>query len=149
MAKTLVALTIWLCFALPAVAAQQDKAGAKNPPVRPAWSELTQQQQQILAPLAAEWDNMDATRRKNWVGIAERYPKVKPAEQQRLQKNMEAWAKLTPEQRKAAREKYQTLQRLPPDGLTGAVSGASAVCGSGGAGGSDGEKSGRAASDFW
>ena len=79
MVKTLVALTVWLCFALPAVAAQQDKAGAKNPPVRPAWSELTQQQQQILAPLAPEWDRMDATRRKNWVGIAERYPKMKPA----------------------------------------------------------------------
>ena len=28
---------------------------------------------------------------------------------------MEAWAKLTPEQRKAAREKYQTLKKLPPD----------------------------------
>ena len=28
---------------------------------------------------------------------------------------MEAWAKLTPEQRKAAREKYQALQKLPPD----------------------------------
>ncbi len=28
---------------------------------------------------------------------------------------MTAWAKLTPEQRKAAREKYQTLQKLPPD----------------------------------
>jgi hypothetical protein len=39
---------------------------------------------------------------------------MKPQEQQRLQKRMSEWAKLTPEQRKAARERYQTLKRLPP-----------------------------------
>src|SRR5258705_3554735 len=40
---------------------------------------------------------------------------MKPPEQQRLQKNMAEWAKLTPAERKAARDKYQTMKKLPPD----------------------------------
>ena len=114
MAQAFVALTVWLCLAFPAVAAQANKADTKKP-VRPAWSELKPEQQKILAPLSTEWEKMDTTRRKKWVAIADRYPKMKPQEQQRLQKNMAAWVKLTPEERKAAREKYQTLQKLPPD----------------------------------
>jgi len=58
---------------------------------------------------------MDASRRKRWVEIADRYPKMKPQEQQRLQKGLVDWAKLTPEQRTAARDKYQALKKLPPD----------------------------------
>ena len=80
-----------------------------------SWSELTPAQQKVLAPLSPEWDALDATRRKKWVAIAERYPKMKPQEQQRLQKNMADWVKLTPAQRKAARDKYQTMKKLPPE----------------------------------
>jgi hypothetical protein len=69
----------------------------------------------VLAPLAPEWDNLDSTRRKKWVDIANRYPRMKPDEQVRLQKRMQDWAKLSPEQRRVAREKYQTLKKLPPD----------------------------------
>ena len=40
---------------------------------------------------------------------------MKPQEQQRLQKNMIDWARLTPEERTAARDKYQALKKLPPE----------------------------------
>jgi hypothetical protein len=113
MAQTLVALIVGLCLALPAVAAQNRSDARK--PVRPAWSELKPEQQTILAPLAPEWNSMDAARRKKWVQIADRYPKMKPQEQQRLQKRMADWARLTPAQRSAARDKYQALKKLPPD----------------------------------
>jgi len=112
MAKTAIALIIWLCLALPAFAAQPAKQSAK--PARPAWSELTPAQQQVLAPLAAEWTEMDSGRRKKWVAIADRYPKMKPADQQRLQKRMKDWAALTPAQRQAARTRYQELKKLTP-----------------------------------
>jgi Protein of unknown function (DUF3106) len=82
-------------------------------PARPLWSELSPQQQHILGPLAADWENMDTTRRKKWVTIANRYPKMKPDQQQRLQERMQAWAKLTPEERSIARAKYQKLNELP------------------------------------
>jgi hypothetical protein len=68
----------------------------------------------VLAPLQDDWEQLDALRRKKWVEIAERYPKMKPEEQQRLRERMTEWTRLTPAERKAARDRYQTLQKLPP-----------------------------------
>ena len=108
-------LSFGLAFGLaPSAAAQQLKGDAgkvKSP--RPLWSELSPKQQAVLAPLAADWDNLDTTRRKKWVTIANRYPKMKPDEQQRLQSRMQAWAKLTPAQRRVARDNYKSLRQLP------------------------------------
>ncbi len=113
MAKTLTALIVALCLAFP-VAAAQSKTEPKKP-AKPAWTELTAAQRQVLAPLVSEWEELDTTRRKKWVTIADSYPKMKPQEQQRLQERMKAWASLNPEQRRAAREKYQTVKKLPPE----------------------------------
>jgi hypothetical protein len=46
----------------PAYAASTSSANKK--PARPAWSELTTAQQQVLAPLAKDWEQLDTTRRK-------------------------------------------------------------------------------------
>ncbi len=92
---------------------QNQKKTEATKPARPLWSELSPQQQHVLGPLAADWENLDTTRRKKWVTIANRYPKMKPDAQQRLQNRMQAWAKLTPEQRRVAREKYRSLKQLP------------------------------------
>ncbi len=81
----------------------------------PSWSELTQQQQQILNPLAGEWDALDATRRAKWLSIAKRYPKMTPTGQKRVQNRMAAWVKLTPEERRKAREQYRKIGQLPPE----------------------------------
>jgi hypothetical protein len=113
MAKTLIALIAALCLAFP-VAAAQSKTGSKKP-ARPAWAEITPAQQQILAPLAGEWDKLDTTRRKKWIAIAKNYPKMTPKQQQRLQTRMKEWAALTPEQRRVAREKYKSVKKLPPE----------------------------------
>src|SRR5690606_2916378 len=91
MAQAFVALIACLCLAFPVAAAQVSKNKDTRKAVRPAWSELAPAHQKILAPLQPEWNNLDATRRKKWVAIAERYPRMKPQEQQRLQKNMAAW----------------------------------------------------------
>ena len=114
MVKAALALIFSLLVALGAAAQQPqqgDAAPAKS--ARPLWSELSPKQQAVLAPLAADWDQLDTTRRKKWVTIANRYPKMKADEQQRLQSRMQAWAKLTPAQRRVARENYQTLRQLP------------------------------------
>ncbi|MGZ8228112.1 MAG: DUF3106 domain-containing protein [Burkholderiales bacterium] len=112
MAKTLLALIASLCFVFSAIAAEPGKTSTKKAP-KPAWSELTPAQQQVLAPLQADWEQLDTTRRKKWVAIANRYPTMKPAQQERLQKRMQDWAKLTPEERRIAREKYQNLRKQP------------------------------------
>ncbi len=93
------------------------KAKKKAPsPSRPLWAELNAQQQQILAPLKPDWDNMERERKVKWIGIAKRYPKMKPEAQDRVQKRMDKWANLSPEQRRQARENYrQIAKKLPPD----------------------------------
>ena len=54
-------------------------------------------------------------RKQKWLGIAQRYPKMPPAQQQRVQQQMGAWASLTPDQRRVAREQYKSLKQLPPE----------------------------------
>lgn len=77
----------------------------------PAWAELPAEQQQILAPLKADWESLERERKKKWIGIAKRYPKMKPEAQARVQRRMQEWAKLTPEQRRQARESYRAIAK--------------------------------------
>ena len=114
MAKALIAIILCLSFAAPVAAAEQSQPKAA-PQSKPAWTELTPAQQQVLAPLKDDWSEIDTLRRNKWIRVADRYPKMKPDEQQRLQTRMKEWAALTPEQRRVAREKYQTIKKLPPD----------------------------------
>jgi hypothetical protein len=91
-------------------------AGAAPPQKsKPAWAELTATQQQILDPLKPDWDELNSSRKANWVGIANRYPSMKPEEQKRVQERMQKWAKLSPEQRRVARERYKSMGKLPPE----------------------------------
>lgn len=108
MAKALAALMLGLCLALSNLATAADKK-------QPDWSQLTPEQQQILAPLANEWKDLDDKRRKKWLLTAKRYPSLTPEQQQRLQTKMQDWAKLTPEQRRIARENYKKLAKQPPE----------------------------------
>ena len=100
------------------LAAQPAKNNGAKPPARagrPAWAELTAEQQQILSPLKPDWENLDTVRKRKWLGIAKRYPKMAPQQQERVQKRMQDWARLTPEQRRVARESYKNLAKAPPD----------------------------------
>ena len=95
----------------PAAAKPAAKAKAPKPGVRPAWAELTAEQQQVLAPLKADWDSLEPERRQKWIAIAKRYPRMKQVEQERVQRRMQAWARLSPEQRRQARENYKHLAK--------------------------------------
>ena len=69
----------------------------------------------MLAPLAPDWDQLDAQRKTKWRGIAQRYPTMKPDEQARIQEQMRPWAHLTPDERRKAREQYKSIAKLPPE----------------------------------
>jgi len=88
---------------------------AAPPKKNPSWSELTPEQQMVLQPLANDWNTLDAPRRSKWLGIAKRYPAMSPTEQKRMQTRMTDWVKLTPDQRRDAREQYRKIGKLPPD----------------------------------
>jgi hypothetical protein len=80
-----------------------------------SWRNLTPAQQHALAPLAREWDGMDASRREKWLKIGNRFASMRPEEQERVQERMRDWVKLTPEQRKIARENYTKTKKVGPE----------------------------------
>ena len=98
-----------VCLAVPAAALAQ--------PARktPGWAQLTVEQQEILAPLKADWERIEPDQRRKWIGIAKRFPKMTPVGQKRVQSRMEKWVKLSPEQRRQARENYKRIAKVPPD----------------------------------
>lgn len=108
MAKAVLAIVVWFCLGASVALAQSNKQN-------PAWGQLTAQQQSTLAPIQGEWDQLEPIRKRKWLGIAQRYPKMKAEEQQRVQRRMKEWASLTPEQRRAAREKYREFELLPQE----------------------------------
>lgn len=77
-----------------------------------SWPCLTAAQRGALAPLAPEWHRFSDARKRKWLKIASRYPKMKPQEQERLHQRMAEWVHMTPEQRRVARENYQLSKEL-------------------------------------
>lgn len=96
-------------------AAAKATSSTPQPAVRPLWTELTPAQQQALAPLASEWNQLDAFRKNKWLAIGNKFAGMKPDEQQRVQERMRDWVALTPEQRRVARESYARAKKLNPD----------------------------------
>ena len=81
----------------------------------PTWQELSTTHRQILAPLQPLWDTIPELNRRKWQRIADLYPKLKPEEQQRLQERMAEWVRMTPQERRLARENYQITRQLPAE----------------------------------
>ncbi|MGD9945408.1 MAG: DUF3106 domain-containing protein [Burkholderiaceae bacterium] len=85
------------------------------PLAQPLWSELSRAQQAVLAPFAEQWNSWPTQEKLNWVSLADRVPKMKPAARQKLDQRIREWAQLTPEQRRLARQNYRLAKRLSPD----------------------------------
>lgn len=84
-------------------------------PPQPTWSQLNLDQRVVLAPLGSEWDKMEHLRRKKWLLIAERFAKMNPGEQRRVQDRMREWVLMTPEQRTKVRDSYKEFAQLPAE----------------------------------
>jgi hypothetical protein len=74
------------------------------------WIELTPQQQVALAPLAAQWPQLNAEQQHNWMAVSRRYARMTPGERQILQNRMTEWVALTPSQRNQARFNFNTIK---------------------------------------
>ena len=80
------------------------------------WSELSADRRRVLAPLERDWNGLDRSRRDKWIAIADRYPGLPPAEQERISARMTEWARLSPKERGEVRLRYQESRQLPaPD----------------------------------
>ena len=89
--------------------------GVNDTATRPLWNELTATQQNALAPLASDWNNIEVFRKKKWLEIGNRFVTMNPDEQLRVQERMRDWAKLTPDERRVAREIYTRTKKLNAD----------------------------------
>jgi hypothetical protein len=101
-------------LALP-VRAEVSGPSAIVTPAQPQWTELTVEQKIVLAPLSDDWDALESNRQKKWLGIVRRFASMTPAEQRRIQTQMQEWGKLTPAQRALARENFITASQLPAE----------------------------------
>lgn len=109
MARSIVAaLAVWLLL-VPGASFAVDSAKP------PQWSELNQEQKQILSPVSGNWDNMSARKRFKLLGVAKQYRKMTPIEQQRVQAQLKDWDRLTFEERERARQRYREFKQLPPE----------------------------------
>ena len=79
------------------------------------WEGLKPGQQKILAPLEDDWDYMLPDSRKKWIQVANLYPKMSEADQQRLQSRMTGWSKLSQKDRRLARENYLSSLKFPAE----------------------------------
>ncbi len=79
----------------------------------PAWKDLSTAQRGALAPLAGQWETLDAERKQKWLEVSAAYPRLTPDAQQRVQQRMGEFARLSPEQRVTARENFRRAYELP------------------------------------
>lgn len=98
-----------------AIATEPPATAIIGTPPQPGWNQLNAQQRKTLAPLSKDWESMENIRKKKWLGIADRYPFMKPDEQQRMQDRMREWAALSPSERNKARDTYKDFNQLPTE----------------------------------
>jgi hypothetical protein len=125
--STLLAINTMLVLAVPGLlisvdAIAQTPAGAHSKttgiPEKKSdgtWESLKAGQQKILAPLESDWDYMLPDSRKKWIQVANLYPKMTEADQQRLQSRMASWSSLSQKDRRLARENYLSSLKFPAE----------------------------------
>ena len=77
------------------------------------WQKLTPSEQQALIPVYPLWSTLPEAQQQNLKRLAQHYHNLDPKAKQRFDSRLATWAKLTPEQRQAAREKYHAYTQLP------------------------------------
>ncbi len=100
-----------------AVAGQAAGPSATSLQARPdaggtRWADLSPAHRKVLAPLAGDWNGLDARSKERWIDVAGRYPKMAPDEQQRANQRMGEWARMTVAERTQARMNFQETRSL-------------------------------------
>jgi len=88
---------------------------APSLPGRPLWMDLTESQQQALAPLSQLWPTMTEPHKRKWLAISQNFGQLSADEQTTVQGRMREWAALSPQQRSAARLNYADAKQLLQD----------------------------------
>ena len=84
-------------------------------PGRPLWIDLSESQQQALAPLSQSWHTMAEPHKRKWLALSQNFSQLSVDEQNTLQSRMREWAALSPQQRTVARLNFAGAQQLPQE----------------------------------
>ena len=120
LAPRLMAGGLLVALALPAPAAPpagQDVAStaqARATDQGLKWTSLPPAHREALKPLEHDWSTFNADQKQKWVELAAQFPSLSVDERQRIQARMTEWAKLTPQQRGAARFQFKQSKELAP-----------------------------------
>lgn len=78
------------------------------------FDELSEQQRELLAPLAEHWDRIPSPRRERLVEMADRVADKSPAEQERFRRGLHRFMSLEADQRVEVRRLFNRFRHLPP-----------------------------------
>lgn len=108
----LTALAVALSLPLESIGADETPRPRASllPIARPLWSELSAAQQHLLRDLEPVWNGMPAAKKRSWLTIANRIPKLEPSEREKVEARIREWARLTPEQRQLARNNFRLVK---------------------------------------
>lgn len=81
----------------------------------PAWADLNAFQREALAPLQPVWNGLPAAKKRAWLTLTDRMPGMKSADREAALQRIQAWAALSPEQRRMARDNYRLAKALDRD----------------------------------
>jgi hypothetical protein len=79
------------------------------------WQNLSLLQQAVLASLESDWSSFNQNSKMKWLKVADRYPTMSAADQERLQGRMSEWSKLPQKDRRMARDNYLSSLQFPPE----------------------------------
>ena len=83
-------------------------------PVNPHWSQLTEQEQSVLAPLQPEWNRYNPRKKQEFLALVGHWASLTPAEQTNVQLHLYDWALMEMPDRQAARRTFDRIESLPP-----------------------------------
>lgn len=109
------ALSLPTAFAQTTTNSQGKSVAAPEKKQDGTWESLKPGQQKTLAPLEDDWDYMLPDSRKKWIQVANLYPKMSEADQNRLQSRMTSWSNLSQKDRRIARENYLSSLKFPAE----------------------------------
>ena len=81
---------------------------------KPAWQDLTVQQQTALRPLAANWATLPEASKRKWLAVSKNYNSLAVPEQVKMHSRMTEWVALSQRQRSEARLQYARTKQLSP-----------------------------------
>ncbi|MEQ9106959.1 MAG: DUF3106 domain-containing protein [Limnobacter sp.] len=75
-----------------------------------SWSELSDKQQELLAPLESEWGSMTNAQRERWLKVGRKYESEPQERQEIMRERVSTWSELSPRDKAAARQNYKALK---------------------------------------